>query len=145
MWDLTIPGNHDFYIATTAADVLVHNCSVRMTQQQADTLSVGPHAGEPVPATGPVVTPEQSEAMQGLPCHTCGETAPRMIGDHQVATGLNPTGQAQDLYSQCSVCSADQSRAVLRGQQILRNHGIYNPNAPGAYARLMQILSDHIG
>lgn len=26
MWDLTIPGDHDFYIATTAADVLVHNC-----------------------------------------------------------------------------------------------------------------------
>jgi hypothetical protein len=28
MWDLTIPGNndHDFYIDTTTADVLVHNC-----------------------------------------------------------------------------------------------------------------------
>ena len=26
MWDLTIPGDHDFYIDTTAADVLVHNC-----------------------------------------------------------------------------------------------------------------------
>jgi excinuclease UvrABC nuclease subunit len=26
MWALTIPGNHDFYIAT-AADILVHNCS----------------------------------------------------------------------------------------------------------------------
>jgi hypothetical protein len=28
MWDLTVPGNndHDFYIATVAADVLVHNC-----------------------------------------------------------------------------------------------------------------------
>jgi hypothetical protein len=80
MWDLTIPGNHDFYVSAAGTAVLVHNCSVRMTQRQADTLSVGPHAGEPVPATGPVVTPEQSEAMQGLPCHTCGETAPRMIG-----------------------------------------------------------------
>jgi hypothetical protein len=29
MWDLTVPGggDHDFYIDTTAADVLVHNCS----------------------------------------------------------------------------------------------------------------------
>ena len=27
MWDLTIPGDHDFYIATTVADILVHNCS----------------------------------------------------------------------------------------------------------------------
>jgi hypothetical protein len=27
MWDLTIPGDHDFYIATTVADILVHNCT----------------------------------------------------------------------------------------------------------------------
>jgi hypothetical protein len=29
MWDLTVPGNndHDFYIDTTAAPVLVHNCN----------------------------------------------------------------------------------------------------------------------
>ncbi len=26
MWDLTIPGDHDLYIDTTAADLLVHNC-----------------------------------------------------------------------------------------------------------------------
>ena len=31
MWDLTIPGNHDFYIATTAADILVHNCAGPVT------------------------------------------------------------------------------------------------------------------
>jgi RHS repeat-associated protein len=28
MWDLTIPGDHDFYINTTAADILVHNCDI---------------------------------------------------------------------------------------------------------------------
>jgi Pretoxin HINT domain len=27
MWDLTIPGDHDFYIDTPAADILVHNCN----------------------------------------------------------------------------------------------------------------------
>jgi hypothetical protein len=27
MWDLTIPGDHDFYIDTAAAPVLVHNCA----------------------------------------------------------------------------------------------------------------------
>jgi hypothetical protein len=26
MWDLTVPGDHDFYIDTVAAPVLVHNC-----------------------------------------------------------------------------------------------------------------------
>lgn len=28
MWDLTIPGAHDFYIDTTDADILVHDCSM---------------------------------------------------------------------------------------------------------------------
>jgi hypothetical protein len=29
MWDLTVPGggDHDFYIDTIAADILVHNCT----------------------------------------------------------------------------------------------------------------------
>jgi hypothetical protein len=27
MWDLTIPGDHDFYIDTIAAAILVHNCT----------------------------------------------------------------------------------------------------------------------
>jgi hypothetical protein len=26
MWDLTIPGDHDFYIQATATAILVHNC-----------------------------------------------------------------------------------------------------------------------
>jgi hypothetical protein len=26
MWDLTIPGDHDFYVVTVAADILVRNC-----------------------------------------------------------------------------------------------------------------------
>jgi hypothetical protein len=27
MWDLTVPGNHDFYIQAATTAVLVHNCS----------------------------------------------------------------------------------------------------------------------
>ena len=27
MWDLTITGDHDFYVATTVVDILVHNCN----------------------------------------------------------------------------------------------------------------------
>lgn len=35
MWDLTVPGNddHDFYIDTRVADVLVHNCAAAGTGQ----------------------------------------------------------------------------------------------------------------
>jgi hypothetical protein len=40
MWALTIPGDHDFYIDTIAAPVLVHNCndsdSLSQSGQQAD-------------------------------------------------------------------------------------------------------------
>ena len=32
MLDLTIRGDHDFYIDTTAADVLVHNCPEDLQQ-----------------------------------------------------------------------------------------------------------------
>lgn len=34
MWDITVPGNndHDFYIVTTAAPILVHNCSEDLQQ-----------------------------------------------------------------------------------------------------------------
>jgi hypothetical protein len=28
MWDLTVPGDHDFYVDTAATPVLVHNCQV---------------------------------------------------------------------------------------------------------------------
>ena len=52
MWDLTVTGDHDFYVQVGIAAVLVHNCDVRMTQRQAGTLSVGPHGGASVPATG---------------------------------------------------------------------------------------------
>jgi hypothetical protein len=40
MWDLTIPGNndHDFYIDTTAAAVLVHNCGGLPTPAEAQGL-----------------------------------------------------------------------------------------------------------
>jgi hypothetical protein len=32
MWDLTIPGDHDFYIDTVAAPILVHNCTISMDE-----------------------------------------------------------------------------------------------------------------
>jgi hypothetical protein len=41
MWDLTIPGNHDFYIATTAADILVHNCAASLPRDAQGRFSSG--------------------------------------------------------------------------------------------------------
>jgi putative RNase toxin 21 of polymorphic toxin system len=41
MWDLTMPGNndHDFYIDTTTAAVLVHNDSCPLTNSQAQDMA----------------------------------------------------------------------------------------------------------
>jgi hypothetical protein len=146
MDNLTVDVLHTYYVLAGTTPVLVHNCNTRLTQAQADTLRVGPHANESVPATGPAVTSEQSAAMQGLPCHTCGELNQNvtMVGDHQPPSGLSPIGGEQNPYPQCpGTCSAGQGTAVQRAQQILRNHGVYNPNAPGAYERLLELLPDH--
>jgi len=147
MRDLTVADTHTYYVIAGDSPVLVHNCNTRLTQAQADTLRVGPHANESVRATGPTVTSGQSAEMQGLPCHTCGEVNPNitMVGDHQPPSGLSPIGGQQRLYPQCpGTCSAGQGTAVQRAQRILREHGIYNPNAPGAYERLLELLPDHI-
>ncbi|MFF9607861.1 hypothetical protein ACF1GY_37360 [Streptomyces sp. NPDC014684] len=149
--DLTVDTTHTYYVLAGATPVLVHNCNIRLTQRQADTLQIGPHAGESVPATGPVVSLAQSEAMQGLPCHACGEADPSwvMIGDHQPSTGFTRPGTSQDLYPHCPVCSGEQATAVQRGQQILRNHGYHDPTFPGmpgylsAPDYLRQLLPDH--
>ncbi|WP_328414504.1 HINT domain-containing protein [Micromonospora sp. NBC_00389] len=146
MHDLTVSKVHTYYVITGDAPVLVHNCDTSLTQAQADTLRVGPHADVSIPATGPTVTTSQGAAMQGLPCHTCGAVNPNvtMVGDHQPPSGLSPIGGQQRLFPQCpGTCSAGQATAVQRGQQILRNHGIYNPNAPGAYERLLELLPGH--
>jgi hypothetical protein len=42
IWDLTVPdgGDHDFYIRTTAAPVLVHNCEADDWPQPGDPYDV---------------------------------------------------------------------------------------------------------
>ncbi|WP_079178426.1 polymorphic toxin-type HINT domain-containing protein [Streptomyces mangrovisoli] len=92
--NLTVADLHTYYVLAGATPVLVHNCSVSLSQREADTLRVGPYADASVPATGPVVTTEQSAAMQGRPCHSCGGSSPTMTGDHQPSTGIGPTSLA---------------------------------------------------
>lgn len=145
-YDLTVQEFHTYYVRAGVASLLVHNCSTTITARQASLIRPGPHADESVAATGADVTAEQSEAMQGLPCHSCGSTAEgeTMVGDHQPATGLNPEA-GQRLYPQCPACSSDQSRAVLRAQKLMRDHfNMPDPRAEGYYDKLMSILDSHI-
>ncbi|MER7371367.1 polymorphic toxin-type HINT domain-containing protein [Streptomyces lanatus] len=146
--DLTISGIHTYYVLAGATAVLVHNCDVTLSQEQANVLDVGPHADEvtPVEATGPKVEPAQSEAMQGQKCHSCGESpeGETMVGDHQPASALSAPRTPRLLYPQCPACSGMQSRAVQVAQRIMRNHGWYNPDTPGYLDKLRSILGDHI-
>lgn len=130
-----------------ATPVLVHNCNTTITPRQVSLIREGPHANASVPATGAEVTSAQSEAMQGLRCHSCGETpeGATMVGDHQPPTGLAPDA-SQNLFPQCPGCSGDQSRAVTRAQKLMRDHfNMPDPRAPGYYERLMSILDSHTG
>jgi hypothetical protein len=43
MWDLTVPGNHDFYIQAATTAVLVHNCSPTVGELRAAGLSDAHH------------------------------------------------------------------------------------------------------
>lgn len=143
--DLTVSTTHTYYVLAGAAPVLVHNCNTTITARQVSLIREGPQAKTSVPATGAEVTSNQSEAMQGLSCHSCGE-APEgvtMVGDHQPPTGLNPDA-SQNLFPQCPGCSADQSKAVLRAQKMMRDHfNMPDPREPGYYSRLMSILDSH--
>jgi Pretoxin HINT domain len=46
MWDLAIPGDHDFYIDTATAAVLVHNCSINEGEPQ-QTVHGAERAADP--------------------------------------------------------------------------------------------------
>jgi RHS repeat-associated protein len=148
-YDLTITDLHSYYVLAGATPVLVHNCNIKLSQEQADVLDLGPYADEttPVEATGPTVEPAQSDAMQGQPCHSCGDSpeGQTMVGDHQPATSLSAPGTLRMLYPQCPACSSLQARAVQIGQRIMRNHGWYNPETPGYLDQLRALLPGHVG
>lgn len=148
-YDLSVEGLHTYYVLADATPVLVHNCNVSLSQREANTLRVGPHADESVPATGPVVTSEQSAAMQGRPCHSCGGSSPTMTGDHQPSTGIGPTSLPRSLFPHCEICSDTQAVAVSKAQQMLRNHGYHDPTfaglpgIPSAAEKLAELLPGH--
>ena len=94
MWDLTIPGDHDFYIDTTVVAILVHNCD------------------EPGMPTLHAHYPTQQEALNSA-LHDAGITDPdltitddytggrQMLGPHgepwQHIEGLDDSGEVQQI------------------------------------------------
>jgi hypothetical protein len=60
MWDITVPGDndHDFYVQTANAGVLVHNCGSLLVLQQrlviSDSAGVMRFAGGGLAAASPV-------------------------------------------------------------------------------------------
>ncbi len=76
MWDLTVPGNndHDFYVDTDAAAVLVHNCGV---------------SAEPGPAPDGVTLEEYGEANRGAN----QAATPRFVTEYTSPSGLRYFGR----------------------------------------------------
>jgi hypothetical protein len=71
--------------------------------------------------------------MQGHACHICGEIEPPKSADHQPAAAFDSNDLERCSLPLCSGHNQAQSRAVNKALQILRNHGIYNPDLPGAW------------
>jgi len=148
--DLTVAVTHTYYVLAGTTPILVHNCNVRLTQAQANTLQVGPYADVSVPASGPGVSGEESAAMQGEVCHSCGGTSPTMTGDHQPSTGIGPTDLPRSLFPHCEDCSDLQATAVQKAQLLLRGHGYHDPTftgmpgIPSAVEMLAELLPGHI-
>jgi RHS repeat-associated protein len=119
MWDLTVPGNndHDFYINTTAAAVLVHNIDCEQVAQQ----TLGPDSGSGVSlARGDSISGEEqaliNESGDANGCSTCGADESgwkdgNWTGDHQPPYKLAPDGPWTG-YPQCAACSRQQGGIV---------------------------------
>jgi hypothetical protein len=122
MWDLTVPGNndHDFYIDTATANLLVHNVSEPKVCDL--TLGAGPNAKEGVALedgniNGPGVRNMVNESGDANGCHTCGSADPgtksgNWVPDHQPATRLVSPGTPQTAYPQCLACARQQGGVV---------------------------------
>jgi hypothetical protein len=122
MWDLTVPGNddHDFYIDTEAADVLVHN----VDESKVCDLTLGPGANArdgvglvDGDINGPGVRDMINESGDANGCHTCGDMDPgtksgNWIPDHQPPTRLVEPGTPQTAYPQCVACARQQGGIV---------------------------------
>jgi hypothetical protein len=119
MWDLTVPGNndHDFYVDTIAAPVLVHNIDCERVAEQ----TLGPNRGSGVSvARGDSISEEEQQLINESGnvhgCSTCDATESgwkdgHWTGDHQPPYKLVPEGPWTG-YLQCAAC-ARQQRGIV--------------------------------
>jgi hypothetical protein len=137
MWDLTVPGNHDFYIQIVAAAVLVHNCAAGPGGGAASRLDLvfpGPYAREGVGLENgniddPFVRKLINEAGNEHGCHSCGATeagtkSGNWIPDHQPPTTLVGWRTPQTAWPQCFDCSLRQARVVsVLSREVMKDNG----------------------
>jgi hypothetical protein len=147
MDDLTVNDVHTYYVLAGAIPVLVHNCNVRLTKDEARSLQP-PKAGlkSILSKFREKVTGGERQQLEGEACHSCGKVSDDYVGDHQPISAFSPWGAIQRLFNQCRKCSNDQGSATSKGLAILRNHfGITDPQAvPDANAKLMSVLDEHV-
>ncbi len=144
MRDLTVDDLHTYYVLAGKTPVLVHNCDIELSADEADTLAPGPHGdGYTRPATKADPTQADRDAMQNHPCHLCGDDVAQKTPDHQPAAAFDPHDAPRCLMSACTAHNPLQAGAVVKALRILRNHGVHNPDVQGAYDFLRKLLPGH--
>ena len=98
MWDLTVPGDHDFYVVTNAADILVHNqgCSDELADLADSNIGRTNVAAEVTNGEGAIGRGiSQSRALENLTPNV--RTAAQAVGHHM---GCAEIGALCDLERQ---------------------------------------------
>jgi hypothetical protein len=151
MWDLSVPGggDHDFYIATSAVPVLVHNCPVDPGAPEQGSASVpaegsisspskldrifpGPYARAGIALedgniNDPFVREFINEAGSEYGCHTCGAMEPGTLKGNWVVDELPPKalvvrGTPQTAWPQCIDCMHGQAGVVsVIAREVMEN------------------------
>jgi len=136
MWDLTVAGDHDFYIQAAFSAVLVHNCAAPGGGEASrlDRIFPGPYARAGVALENrnindPFVRDLINEAGNEYGCHTCGATEPgtpkgNWVVDELPPKTLVPWGTPQTAWPQCAACMLRQARVVsVLARELMFDNG----------------------
>jgi hypothetical protein len=144
MWDLTIPGNHDFYVRAAGTAVLVHNCgdapeAGRLVARVSQLHGVLDPIAQDMRTTAVMSTREGIDVLAGggedlSPAQRAlaneNDLLARLPGEHAEITALDAAAKqgltpAQMAVSRpiCSIC-----------QMVIRARGgVINDDLMGAY------------
>jgi hypothetical protein len=100
MWDLTIPGDHDFYVVTSAAATLVHNAD--------PCIKPGSSGGETAGKRFPQSVKDQALQENPDTCVYCGMKTDSPQVDHSIPRSRGGNATLENAQTACSWCNASK-------------------------------------